>query len=120
MDDRVRAGSELEVDRVAVFSIGDIVHHRIFSFRGVIYDVDPTFNNTDDWWESIPEDVRPAKDQPYYHLLAENEEATYTAYVSEENLVPDESGEPCRHPLVKEIFDGPQGGQYTMRVRTSN
>jgi len=120
MDHSASANGGLEVDRDAVFSIGDIVHHRIYSFRGVIYDVDPTFNNTEEWWQSIPEEVRPAKDQPYYHLLAENEESTYTAYVSEQNLVPDESGEPCRHPLVKEIFEGPSEGRYKMRIRTSN
>ena len=120
MDSIVSADNGLEVDRVAKFSIGDIVHHRIFSFRGVIYDVDPTFNNTEEWWQSIPEEVRPDKDQPYYHLLAENESTTYTAYVSEQNLVPDDSGQPCRHPLVGEIFDGPSDGRYTKRVRTSN
>ncbi len=120
MDESVSADNGLEVDRVANFSIGDIVHHRVYAFRGVIYDVDPTFNNTEEWWQSIPEEVRPAKDQPYYHLLAENDETTYTAYVSEQNLIADESGQPCHHPLVKEIFDGPQGGQYTMRVRMSN
>ncbi len=108
------------VDREARFSIGDIVHHRFHPFRGVIYDVDPTFNNTDEWWESIPEDVRPAKDQPYYHLLAENEETTYTAYVSEQNLVQDRTGVPCRHPLLAEIFDGPRDGRYLLRVATSN
>jgi len=106
--------------RTAKYSLGLVVRHRVYPFRGVIYDVDPEFANTEEWWESIPEDVRPAKDQPYYHLLAENDVATYTAYVSEENLVPDESGEPCRHPLVKEIFDGPSDGQYKMRIRTSN
>ena len=112
--------NETPIDREARFSIGDVVHHRTYSFRGVIYDVDPTFNNTDEWWESIPERVRPAKDQPYYHLLAENDQATYTAYVSEQNLVRDESDEPCRHPLVDQIFDGPADGRYRLRVLTSN
>jgi len=120
MDSSVSADKGLEVDGVAKFSIGDVVHHRIFSFRGVIFDVDPTFNNTEEWWQSIPEPVRPRKDQPYYHLLAENESTTYTAYVSEQNLVPDESGEPCRHPLIAEIFDGPSDGRYKMRVRAAN
>lgn len=100
------------IDRSAKFSIGQIVHHRIFPFRGVIFDVDPTFNNTEEWWLSIPEDVRPAKDQPYYHVLAENAETTYIAYVSEQNLVPDETGAPCRHPQVPELFDGPEDGMY--------
>lgn len=100
------------INRDARFSIGQIVHHRIFPFRGVIFDVDPTFNNTEEWWLSIPEEIRPAKDQPYYHVLAENDESTYVAYVSEQNLVPDATGEPCRHPQVSELFDGPEDGFY--------
>ena len=104
------------INRCARFSIGQIVHHRIFPFRGVIFDVDPTFNNTEEWWLSIPEDVRPAKDQPYYHVLAENAEITYIAYVSEQNLVPDETGDPCRHPQVNQLFDGPRDGMYTPKV----
>lgn len=104
--------------RIAKFNIGDVVRHRFHPFRGVIFDVDPTFANTEEWWEAIPPEVRPAKDQPYYHLLAENEESTYTAYVSEQNLLTDESGAPCRHPLVGEIFSGPENGHYTLTVRT--
>jgi heat shock protein HspQ len=103
--------------RDAKFAIGQIVRHRFHPFRGVIYDVDPTFSNTEEWYESIPAEMRPARDQPYYHLLAENEHTTYEAYVSEQNLLPDESGEPCRHPLVEEWFDGPQGGRYALRSR---
>ncbi len=104
-------------DPTAKFSIGDIVKHRFFPFRGVIYDVDPTFNNSEEWWESIPADIRPRKDQPYYHLLAENEKTTYEAYVSEQNLLPDETGEKCRHPLVDKLFDGPVEGRYVARLR---
>jgi len=58
--------------RVAKFGIGQVVRHRVYPFRGVIYNVDPTFANTEEWWRSIPEEVRPAKDQPFYHLYAEN------------------------------------------------
>jgi heat shock protein HspQ len=101
------------VEREAKFSIGDVVKHRFHPFRGVIYDVDPTFANTDEWWESIPVDVRPKKDQPYYHLLAENEETTYEAYVSEQNLLVDETGDPCRHPLVESLFEELPEGGYT-------
>ncbi len=90
--------------RTAKFQIGQIVRHRIFSFRGVIFDIDPEFNNTEEWWLSIPEEVRPHKDQPFYHLLAENSESEYVAYVSEQNLLPDDSGEPIRHSQVAEIF----------------
>jgi heat shock protein HspQ len=84
--------------RTAKFQIGQIVRHRIYPFRGVIFDIDPEFANTDEWYESIPEDRRPRKDQPFYHLFAENAESEYIAYVSEQNLLPDESGEPVRHP----------------------
>ena len=92
------------LQRDAKFRIGQVVHHRYLSFRGVIFDVDPTFSNTEEWWLSIPADVRPRKDQPYYHLLAESEEITYIAYVSEQNLVHDDSGKPVDHPQVQEIF----------------
>lgn len=95
----------------AKFAIGQVVKHRIFPFRGVIFDVDPVFANTEEWWQSIPEDVRPRKDQPFYHLLAENAETTYTAYVSEQNLLPDDSGKPVGHPKVKSMF-GEFGGDH--------
>ncbi|MCS5636780.1 MAG: heat shock protein HspQ [Myxococcota bacterium] len=106
--------------REARFGIGDIVCHRIHPFRGVIFDVDPTFSNSEDWWLSIPEKMRPIKNQPYYHLLAENEKTTYVAYVSEQNLLPDETGEPCRHPQVNEIFDGPEAGRYRPKLHQTN
>ncbi|GGB45214.1 DNA-binding protein [Roseibium aquae] len=101
--------------RTAKFSIGQVVRHRIYPFRGVIFDVDPTFSNTEEWWEAIPEDVRPVRDQPFYHLLAENEETEYVAYVSEQNLVPDMTGEPIRHPQVDEIFEEQSDGSYLPR-----
>ena len=88
----------------AKFSIGDVVKHKHFDFRGVIYDVDFEFNNSEEWYESIPKNVRPRKDQPFYHLLAENDDITYEAYVSEQNLIKDDSGEPIKHPLINEIF----------------
>ena len=96
----------------AKFSIGDIVRHKHFDFRGVIYDVDFEFNNSEVWYQSIPKDVRPRKDQPFYHLLAENNEVTYEAYVSEQNLVSDDSEEPIKHPLIDEIFTGKKGSSY--------
>ena len=101
--------------RDAKFAIGQVVRHRIYPFRGVIFDVDPTFANTEEWWLAIPEAVRPRKDQPYYHLLAENEQTTYVAYVSEQNLLPDESGKPVRHPQVAEVFGELQGDHYALR-----
>ena len=100
------------MERDAKFKIGEIVKHKFLSFRGVIFDVDPTFNNTDEWWLSIPEEIRPKKDQPFYHLLAENDEITYEAYVSEQNLLIDDSEEPIKHPLIEEIFSGRKGTSY--------
>ena len=100
--------------RTAKFEIGQIVKHRVYPFRGVIFDVDPVFSNTEEWWESIPENVRPAKDQPYYHLLAENAETTYVAYVSEQNLLVDDSGEPVFHPQLTDMFHGMQDGRYVV------
>lgn len=102
----------MEQMRQAKFEIGQVVRHRKFPFRGVIYDVDPVFDNTEEWYESIPAEIRPRKDQPFYHLLAENEETEYVAYVSEQNLLPDESGEPIRHPQIKEFFDKTDDGRY--------
>ena len=91
--------------KTAKFAIGQVVRHRLFPFRGVIFDVDPQFNNTEEWYQAIPKEVRPRKDQPFYHLLAENSETEYIAYVSEQNLLEDESGEPVRHPQLRELFD---------------
>jgi heat shock protein HspQ len=102
--------------RVAKFSIGQVVKHRKFPFRGVIFDVDPVFNNTEEWWLAIPADVRPTKDQPYYHLLAENAETEYTAYVSEQNLLPDDSRQPLRHPQLREMFNVQRDGTYKLRT----
>ena len=99
-------------ENTAKFSIGDVVRHKSFNFRGVIYDVDFEFNNSEEWYTSIPKNVRPRKDQPFYHLLAENNEITYEAYVSEQNLVSDDSDEPIKHPLIEEIFTGKKGSGY--------
>jgi heat shock protein HspQ len=102
-------------ERTAKFRIGQVVKHRLFPFRGVVFDVDPEFSNTEEWYEAIPEEIRPNKDQPFYHLLAENAEAYYVAYVSEQNLVIDDSGEPVEHPQVGELFDALQDGIYLGR-----
>ena len=95
--------------RNAKFAIGDVVRHRVFPFRGVIFDVDPEFANTEEWWNAIPAEIRPSKDQPFYHLFAENDDTEYVAYVSEQNLVPDESGKPIRHPQVRALMDVEKG-----------
>jgi heat shock protein HspQ len=106
--------------RVAKFAIGQVVRHRFFPFRGIIFDVDPIFANTEEWWLAIPDEVRPRKDQPFYHLLAQNAHSEYVAYVSEQNLLPDESGEPLRHPLVGEVFERDESGAYRMRAGAAN
>ena len=101
--------------RVAKFGIGQVVRHRLYRFRGIIFDIDPVFNNTEEWYQSIPAERRPRKDQPFYHLFAENSETEYVAYVSEQNLVPDTSGEPVRHPQVAEVFEKDDKGSYRPR-----
>ena len=107
-------------ERQAKYAIGDIVRHRVYSFRGVTFDVDPTFSNSEEWYNSIPEDVRPTKDQPFYHLFAENAETEYVAYVSEQNLLPDTSNEPVRHPQIAEVFDIDEKGRYKARTLYMN
>ena len=101
--------------KFAKFKIGEVVRHRLFPFRGVVYDIDAEFNNTEEWWLSIPADVRPRKDQPFYHLYAENTKTEYVAYVSEQNLLPDTSGEPIRHPEVAAMFEKDVNGGYRPR-----
>lgn len=120
------SGHEEEVPRVvasAKFEIGALVRHRVYGFRGVIFDVDPIFNNSDEWWENIPEDVRPKKDQPFYHLLAETpepERSPYIAYVSEQNLVPENfDEEPIDHPELDEFFEGMQDGRFILRQKSN-
>lgn len=103
--------------RTAKYKIGQVVKHRIFPFRGVVFDIDPTFNNTEEWYQSIPAEVRPSKDQPFYHLFAENSETEYVAYVSEQNLLPDTSGDPVRHPQVAQAFKRDERGNYRPRIQ---
>jgi heat shock protein HspQ len=100
----------------ARFAPGDIVRHRMFDFRGVVFDVDPVFSNSDEWYEAIPEAIRPAKEQPYYHLLAENEDSSYIAYVSQQNLLPDSERGPVDHPQIEAMFEGIDEGRYRLRA----
>ena len=99
----------------ARFGIGEVVRHRLLDFRGVIFDVDPVFANSEEWYEAIPEQIRPAKDQPFYHLLAENAESSYVAYVSQQNLVHDEDEEPVDHPAIDGLFEGFEAGRYQLK-----
>jgi heat shock protein HspQ len=103
--------------RTAKFAIGQVVKHRIHPFRGVIFDVDPVFANTEEWLASIPKELRPRRDQPFYHLLAENAQTTYVAYVSEQNLLADDTGRPVSHPQVPHFFKELKRGQYVSRER---
>ncbi|MBB6424502.1 heat shock protein HspQ [Sphingopyxis sp. JAI128] len=100
----------------AHFAPGDIVRHRMFDFRGVVFDIDPVFANTDEWYEAIPEEIRPSKEQPYYHLLAENGDSSYIAYVSQQNLIADGDGGPIDHPQIEAMFDGLDQGRYRVRA----
>ena len=99
----------------ARFGIGDVVRHRMLDFRGVIFDVDPVFANSEEWYDSIPEQIRPHKNQPFYHLLAENAESSYVAYVSQQNLIVDDEDEPVDHPAIAGLFDGFEPGRYRLR-----
>ena len=117
-----QAGRRIEAPRHALarFAIGDVVRHRTFDFRGVVFDIDPVFANSDEWYEAIPADMRPRRDQPFYHLLAENEESSYVAYVSEQNLLADSEGGPIDHPSLAQLFDDFAGGRYRLRRRLTH
>ena len=122
------SNSQINEERVAgikiykdpLFNIGDIVKHRIYPFRGVIVDVDPEFSNTEEWYQSIPAEIRPSRKQPYYHLMAENTETFYTAYVSQQNLVDDGKNGPLEHPDLDEIFNGMDKGKYLLKNEVRN
>ena len=111
---------KIKVYNDPLFNIGDIVKHRIYPFRGVIVDVDPEFSNTEEWYQSIPAEIRPSRNQPYYHLMAENTETFYTAYVSQQNLVGDGENGPLEHPDLEEIFSGMDQGKYHLRNEVRN
>src|SRR5262245_62523276 len=104
--------SAMEKVRNAKFKIGQVVKHRVYPFRGVIFDIDPQFNNTEEWWQAIPAEIRPRKDQPFYHLFAENSETEYIDYVSEQNILLDTSGAPICHPVVAEVFEQEERREY--------
>jgi heat shock protein HspQ len=112
-----QAGRRIEAPRHAEarFGIGDVVRHKLFDFRGVVFDVDPVFANSEDWYEAIPKELRPRRDQPFYHLLAENDDSSYVAYVSQQNLLEDSEGGPIGHPSVDELFDDFADGRYRLR-----
>ncbi|MBU0668947.1 MAG: heat shock protein HspQ [Alphaproteobacteria bacterium] len=112
-----QAGRTIDAPQLARtrFAIGDVVRHRMFDFRGVIFDIDPVFANSEEWYDSIPEGIRPDRNQPFYHLFAETDESSYTAYVSQQNLVSDSLGGPVEHPEVDQMFDQFEDGRYRVR-----
>ena len=114
------SSKKIKVYKDPLFNIGDIVKHRIYPFRGVIVDVDPEFSNTEEWYQSIPAEIRPSREQPYYHLMAENTETFYTAYVSQQNLVGDGENGPLEHPDLEEIFSGMVHGKYHLKNEVRN
>ena len=116
----IKKSNKIRVHKDPLFNIGDIVKHRIYPFRGVIVDVDPEFSNTEEWYQSIPAEIRPSRNQPYYHLMAENTETFYTAYVSQQNLVDDGENGPLEHPDLDEIFSGMEKGKYHLRNEVRN
>ena len=119
-ENKVNSSEDIKVYKEPLFNIGDIVKHRIYPFRGVIIDVDPEFSNTEEWYQSIPAEIRPSRNQPYYHLMAENTETFYTAYVSQQNLVKDGENGPLEHPDLDEMFSGIDKGKYQLRNEVRN
>ena len=119
-ENKVNSSEDVKVYKEPLFNIGDIVKHRIYPFRGVIIDVDPEFSNTEEWYQSIPAEIRPSRNQPYYHLMAENTETFYTAYVSQQNLVKDGENGPLEHPDLEEMFSGIDKGKYKLRNEVRN
>ena len=118
-NDVEHTGCNGPLQRKAKYAVGEVLRHRVHPFRGVVFDIDPEFSNTEDWYEAIPEDVRPSRDQPYYHLFAENDTSHYVAYVSEQNLVRDDNLEPVSHPDIMDVFDYSDGG-YALKQYHSN
>jgi len=101
---------------VAKFSIGQVIRHRVYAFRGVVFDVDPQFADRAVSYEAINLiEGRQRKDQPFYYLFAENEQTPYIAYVSEQNLMPDPTDEPVSHPQIDTMFERDENGSYRRR-----
>ena len=120
LNNNVNSSDKIKIHKEPLFNIGDIVKHRIYPFRGVIIDVDPEFSNTEEWYQSIPAEIRPSRKQPYYHLMAENTETFYTAYVSQQNLINDGENGPLEHPDLEEMFSGMDKGKYHLRNEIRN
>ena len=110
--DRVAIRSKMSI---AKFGIGQVIRHRLYEFRGVVFDVDPEFADGNGTHEAIMVESRSRRDQPFYYLFAENEQTPYIAYVSEQNLLADTSGEPVSHPQVEDMFERDESGSYRWR-----
>ncbi|MDE2303168.1 MAG: heat shock protein HspQ [Sphingomonadales bacterium] len=117
-----QAGRRVEAPRAsrARFAIGDIVRHRLYDFRGVVFDIDPVFANSEEWYEAIPDEARPEREQPFYHLFAESEDSSYIAYVSQQNLLGDGAGGPVEHPALAQVFETYDGARYRLRQALSH
>ncbi len=100
----------------AKFSVGQIVHHRKFDYRGVVVDVDPQFLGTEDWYARMARS-RPPRDRPWYHVLVDN--AVHNTYVAERHLAADASAAPVNHPLLEEYFVRLVDGSYVLRQRSN-
>jgi len=106
---------------IAKFKIGQIIRHRVHAFRGVVFDVDPEFADSEASYETINLiEGRQRKDQPFYYLFAENEQTPYIAYVSEQNLLADTSDEPVSHPQLDDMFERDENGSYRWRRTRMN
>ena len=102
------------MEHTAKFFVGQLVRHSKFGYRGVVFDIDATFQGTDEWYELVAKS-RPPRDKPWYHVLVDR--ADHTTYVAERHLEPDEIGEPISHPLVAELCGEFQEGRYSMGTR---
>ncbi len=101
----------------AKFAIGELVEHRLFDYRGVIFDVDPSFQLTDEWYEVVARS-RPPKDKPWYHVMVHD--AVHATYVAEQNLAHDSSADPISHPMLEHFFTGFENGRYVATGRRTN
>lgn len=98
------------------YSIGELVHHRMFDYRGVIVDVDPVFQGTEEWYQAVAKS-RPPKDKPWYHVLVDG--SNQSTYVAERNLELDSETAPINHPMVEHFFSGFENGKY-VRIDPDN
>ena len=100
----------------AKFSVGEVIHHQLFDYRGVVVDVDATFQSTEEWYQAVARS-RPPKHEPWYHVLVHG--AAHTTYVAEQNLESESSAEPISHPMLAEFFSRFEDGRYIREGRAN-